>query len=146
MACFFLAGWWWLLNHTALSPTDSLRHRLFFKKAAVAGKTYQQGDYVTFDVEHPLEKGKVISIIKRVACIEGDTLTIRDREYYCNGKYLGLAKEKNIKGQPTNPWKEEGQIGKGWAFVIGDSPDSYDSRYYGPISLDRIKEQLWAIW
>jgi len=82
----------------------------------------------------PLKKKGVLYLIKKVGCYPGDVLTFKGGAFYCNGKRLGRAHPE----APAPPFKWNGRIPKGHYFLIGTHPRSFDSRYMGFFSLDRI--------
>lgn len=69
--------------------------------------------------------------VKKVACIEGEHLYNEGREFYCNGEYIGKAKERDKKGNPAPLFNYNGVIEKGKFFASGEMIDSYDSKYWG---------------
>lgn len=105
-------------------------------------KTIQKGDYVSFKppVENEYTKGKVL--VKKVACNEGEYLYVKGLDYYCNGVYLGRARTTDSKGRPVSPFVFNGEIPKGYLFVMGENERSYDSRYMGLIPKSNIQAKL----
>jgi len=90
----------------------------------------RQGDYVVFTLEHPiLEKPAVV--VKRVRCTSGQHLEVTDDAAWCEGKLLGHKKQFTLKGEPMPKFTFNGDIEKGWVFVMNEHKDSFDSRYYG---------------
>jgi len=69
--------------------------------------------------------------VKKVVCVEGERLYNIKRDFYCNGKYIGTAKEKDKKGNQAPLYEFNGIIEEGKFFVVGDVKDSYDSKYWG---------------
>lgn len=69
--------------------------------------------------------------VKKVGCLEGEHLQNRGRDFYCNGEYIGTAKEKDKQGNPAPLFTFNGIIMKGKFFAIGETKDSYDSKYWG---------------
>jgi len=102
-----------------------------------------------------------VSVIKRVVGLPGDTLATRDGQLYRNGRAvkeawitpvsptdtMPLIDESNPRGQaeavlehyPTLSRWGPTIVPQGAVYVLGDNRSySYDSRYWGPVSLDRI--------
>ena len=90
--------------------------------------------------------------IKRIIALPGERLLIRDGTIYINGHKLDepyLPEEWTQDASPA-PWS----IGDGQVippndyFVMGDNRNrSQDSRFFGPISRDRIDGKAWfRIW
>lgn len=127
-----------------ISLTPSIKYRLLWLNSDVENTT--TGDYVVFKLNKkqlaglpiPIELAEdqdgIINAVKRIGCDEGQILTRNGkngRDFYCNGEYLGQAKERSKKGDLLAPAQLGGVIPHGKAFMSGDSKDSYDSRYFG---------------
>lgn len=69
--------------------------------------------------------------VKKVGCVEGEHLYNMGRKFYCNGEYIGTAKEKDKKGNLAPLYNYDGMIEKGKFFAVGEMIDSYDSKYWG---------------
>jgi type IV secretory pathway protease TraF len=129
------------------SSGDSVKYRLFWK---VSGGELSYDDYVV--VKMPVEDffAKGSNIVKRVGCLAGDELLVKGKDYYCIRKgeeavFLGTAKERARSGEKVeqfNPCGKEyecrARVPEGCVFVIGDHKDSYDSRYFGWVSYERV--------
>ena len=90
--------------------------------------------------------------IKRIIALPGERLLIRDGIVYINGHRLYepyLPEEWTLQTNPQ-PWSiGEGQlIPPNQYFVMGDNRNkSQDSRFFGPITRDRIDGKAWfRIW
>src|SRR5690242_5248362 len=108
---------------------------------------------------HPPQRGDIIILrpptnnstdfIKRIIALPGEKLLIRDGAVYINGHKLDepyLPEEWTI----DNTWNggAEAVIPPNQYFVMGDNRNrSQDSRFFGPISRDRIDGRAWfRIW
>lgn len=79
------------------------------------------------------------SFVKIVSCISGETLNTFDNyEYFCNGEYIGKALTKDGIGKNLNPFVFNGVIPNNKYFVSGTHSKSWDSRYWGFVSKDKI--------
>lgn len=82
-------------------------------------------------------------IIKRVIGLPGETVSYKDGQLYINGKaidepYLDTVYERNYNGLFMEDIQEV-TLGDDEYYCLGDNrPDSLDSRYYGPFSLEQI--------
>ncbi len=123
------------------AKTESIGYRVFVRIWGAPGR----GDYVVFKMSSKDRFYPNEVLVKKVVCMEGDHLVVRDRKYYCNGKYLCTAKKFSRKGEKLENFKFNGRIPKGMLFLMGPHKDSYDSRYYGFISTDRINKVL-PLW
>lgn len=94
--------------------------------------TYARGDYVVFRFEgeaqyaYPGLRGQ--PFFKIVAGVAGDAVTVRDRNVFVGGDYVGFAKVHSFDGRTLEPIAQ-GRIPAGTYYMRGTSPDSFDSRY-----------------
>ena len=115
----------------------------------------QRGDVVVLT---PPETNGKKDFIKRVIALEGETIEIRNRNVFINGRLL--AESYKFYYEPENlldesrsgvyPAMEEYfinksnlksyKVPKGKLFVIGDNRDrSFDSRFFGPVPVENIR-------
>jgi signal peptidase I len=103
----------------------------------------ERGDVVVFI--WPKDRSK--DFIKRVIATEGETVELRDRQLFIDGKpvpdphahYSAIHSPLDTYGPYTVP--------KGTVFVMGDNRDqSYDSRFWGPVPLADIKGRAIIIY
>jgi len=134
----------------SVTLTPSLDKRVFYLSSIDKSteKYIGKGTYVMFEFQSELfNNGKSIKAIKKVGCSAGDKLDIKYiNHYYCNGVFLGVAKEKSKKGEPVENFKFVGIIPDKKIFVIGDHPDSYDSRYFGFLETKDVKAIAYPIF
>lgn len=102
----------------------------------------RRDDVIVF--EYPEDPSK--DFIKRVVGTPGDVVEGKDKKVYINGKLYENPherhKEKDVIPKEMNPRDTFGPVTvpTGSYFVMGDNRDrSYDSRFWGFVSLDRIK-------
>jgi len=137
---------WFLIGVVALSlyvvqgkivlvTSDSIPHRLLVKTEGVP----QKGEYALFQVSHTLTNDESVTLTKKLACYAGDVLQVENRDYYCEGHFLGRAKVETREGAPLVQFVHNGRIPDGKAFAFGDHQDSFDSRYWGLIELAAAK-------
>ncbi|NDJ27688.1 S26 family signal peptidase [Campylobacter sp. MIT 12-8780] len=87
---------------------------------------------------------KFSNFAKYVRCKDGDMLSVKGLEYFCNGKLIGVAKTKDKNGKEVKPFVFDGIIPQGKYFVMGTHERSYDSRYWGFVDKNLI--QGVSIW
>ena len=114
-----------------------------------AARNPHKGDLIVF--EYPEDPSK--DFLKRVVAIEGDTVEGREKVLYVNGKAMPepytAHKEADTIPANQNPRDFFGPqvIPPSSFFVMGDNRDrSYDSRFWGPVSKDKIKGTVKSIY
>jgi signal peptidase I len=108
----------------------------------------KRGDVVVF--VYPEDPHK--DFIKRVVAVEGDVVEVREKVLYVNGErvddpHAQFAEGRN--GRYLSPRDNFGPftVPRGHVFVMGDNRDrSYDSRFWGPVAIDRIKGKAFLIY
>ena len=117
----------------SISPTPSVGHYIFLYKRHFKPSEIKKNTLVVL----PLYTKLVAHcwpclVVKYVTCDSGERLDVkRTREFYCDDRFLGLAKTHSKKGVPVKIFQYHGIIPKGKFFAMGTCIDSYDSRYIG---------------
>ena len=118
-------------------------------------KKMERYDIVVFKYPEDLSK----DFVKRVIALEGETVEIKGKQVYVNGQPIHEEYKVHTDSQVQN---KDGyyhyndiirdnfgpvEVPPGYCFVMGDNRDnSYDSRYWGFLSLDNIKGRPWVIY
>jgi signal peptidase I len=105
----------------------------------------KRGDIIVF--VFPEEPSK--DFIKRVIALPGETIEIRKKKIYINGKEIedkwGFFKDDYV-GPPRDDFGPF-QVPQGHVFVMGDNRDeSNDSRFWGPVNIENIKGKAFIIY
>jgi signal peptidase I len=124
-------------------------------KGLIPLRDIKRGDIIVF--RYPLQPDT--DFVKRVIGMPGDTLEIRDKVVYINGKALDepyvIHLDPNVfPNQPTlpEPYKSRDQFGPysvppGRYFAMGDNRDrSSDSRYWGTVPRGMIKGRAFMVY
>lgn len=132
-------------DRISVTLTPSLDKRVFF--LSTPGIAIKKGDYVMFTLKDRFINGNTpVKVIKKVGCGEGDNLEIKyAKHYYCNGMFLGIAKDKSKKGEPVKHFEFTGKIPEGKLFVVGTIPDSYDSKYFGFLGKEDVEKIAYPV-
>ncbi|MFQ5900783.1 MAG: signal peptidase I [Thermodesulfobacteriota bacterium] len=126
-----------------------------FRTKLISIKKPQRGDIIVF--QFPKDPSK--DFIKRAMAIEGDTVEIRDKKVFINGKPFndyGVFRDPNIRHSGMSECRIYDcnrdnfgpvNVPENSVFVMGDNRDnSYDSRFWGFVNLDQIKGKAWRIY
>lgn len=143
---------WLIPSSVVISYGDSIDHHVLWK----VNRTPLPNDYVSIKTpsSDPFAKGAVIT--KQVVCTPGMKLSVtKNKEYFCDGQFIGKAKDKSKTGIEVanyTPCGSKNQevceiiIPKDSYFVVGHHPDSYDSRYLGLIKKESIVAVSVPVW
>lgn len=86
------------------------------------------------------------SILKTVAAGEG-ALACADAQLTIDGRALGPVASKDRAGRPLPAWRGCRRLGRGEYMVFSDRiPNSFDSRYYGPVSETQLLGVYVPLW
>jgi len=130
----------------AVTVTPSLRYKVFYLKDR-SGSEIRRGEYVLFNLDHPVTRELSFKkTIKQVACASGDHLSVNDRDYYCNGLFIGRAKDLSLRNERVTNFAYSGEVPAYSLFVMGHSRDSYDSRYFGFISSSDVEKMAYPLF
>jgi signal peptidase I len=123
-------------------------HLPYFGTPIIPVGTPHRGDVVVFVYPQDEEK----DFIKRVVGVAGDTIEVRDKRLYVNGEavldpYAHFAEEEDSRTMAPRDNFGPFQVPAGYIFAMGDNRDrSYDSRFWGPVALDKVKGKAFLIY
>ena len=139
-----------LVNKFVFSPADTAAERLLLPVSQV-----RRGDVVVF--KYPEEPER--DFIKRVIGLPGESLEMRDKKIYINGKPLdepyvhfleppsGTGGYHEVTSFDLRERYGPVTIPDGQLFVMGDNRDnSQDSRYWGNLPIDHVKGRAFLIY
>lgn len=125
------------------------------EKMILPCKAIEKGDTLVF--KSPQEEGK--DLVKRVIATENDTIEIKDKQVFINGELIAesykVHKDDRIISKDGYYHYADTirdnfgpvSVPPGHCFVMGDNRDSsYDSRYWGFLSLNSVKGRPWVIY
>lgn len=97
-------------------------------------------------IEPVLPDGTII--VKRVAGVVGDRIRIESGVVYVNDVERAHFSPNTLRAlkKPADAFDRTYVLGPGELLVLGDSPISYDSRYWGPISATQVMGRAWGVW
>lgn len=122
-----------------IQPTPSMTGTFYIKSEEVVLK---KNDTVRFVISNPyIFDGKPTSLIKKIKCMPSDVLKIDSEGWVtCNDYFLGMAGDRVNEGtgEVIKMFQYNGVIPEDKAFVMGEHPTSFDSRYYGLVVLSEL--------
>lgn len=88
-----------------------------------------------------------LPLIKRVLALSGTTVCRSGAEIVTYGTTYGQARALDTRGRPLPVWQGCRTLSDGEAFFMNwDSPDSFDSRYFGPLPVSAIVARAVPVW
>jgi conjugative transfer signal peptidase TraF len=86
------------------------------------------------------------SLLKIVVGLPGDDVRVDAAGVSINGRSFGPVPAADRRGRPLAPFVLSRHLLAGEAFVATPTPGSFDSRYFGPISLSSmvVARPLWT--
>ena len=128
---------YYLIPGRSMEPTIMDNERLLVFKGGYAGAVAERGDIVVFKAPDDDDK----EYIKRVAAVAGDRVEIKGGALHVNGapyRWTGVPPD-NARRDPFYNITAPLTLSEGEVFVVGDNPvESYDSRHFGPVNIERI--------
>ena len=110
-----------------------------------------EGDMVIFSLPEDMQQlaesrdwlPKGTKLLKRVGALDGAVYGVNEsQQFYVNEKYLGQASTVDGLGRSMPDKAKGGHVVEAGAFLpVGDNPRSFDGRYYGTVSLERIEHK-----
>ncbi len=132
----------------SMEPTLLMGDRVLVDRREAA-RNPKRGDLIVF--EYPEDPSR--DFLKRVVAVGGDTLEIKDKVLYLNGKVenepYAVYQDKDVRPAGVDQRDNFGPqvIPKDSYFVMGDNRDkSYDSRYFGVVPKNKIKGTVRGIY
>lgn len=134
-----------ITSHLTISPSSSLGNHVFLMIKGEGEKLVKKGAIVRFPHNDEVTNGQTVFMLKRVECVGGEKLTVENKEYYCDGRYLGRAKDRSRAGKAVRNFVFNGNIPDGMFFAMAPHIDSYDSRYYGLVKASDVMATAYPI-
>lgn len=123
--------------------------------ALLPHRPVRRGDIVVF--RYPVNPS--VDYVKRVVALPGETISIRDKQVFINGRPLDepyvLYRDSQVfplSPSLPEPYRSRDQFGPflmppATYFAMGDNRDeSYDSRYWGPLKRELIKGRPFMVY
>jgi type IV secretory pathway protease TraF len=96
------------------------------------------------EARHYLPGGTLL--IKRVAARLGDIVCRHGPLVTINGRPIARARSADVMGRPLPRWIGCRRLNAALAFLLSTDPDSFDSRYFGPVDRRQILGTALPVW
>jgi conjugative transfer signal peptidase TraF len=88
-----------------------------------------------------------VPVVKRIAAARGDFVCERSRILSIDGRPVARALVEDSEGRPLPAWSGCRDLSSHDYLLLGDGvPDSYDSRYFGPVAASAILGRAIPLW
>ncbi len=121
----------------------------FWEHYLATFQNVQRGDVIVFIF--PEDRSK--DFIKRVVAVAGDSVEVRGKKVYINGKQVDdphahfEGDDPQAPGLPSRDGYGPRVVPANHVFVMGDNRDrSYDSRFWGFVSLEDVRGKAFLIY
>lgn len=117
--------------------------------------TFSRGDMALIDppvtaAKLAVERGYLpsgVPLVKRIAAVSGDTVCAVGTVIFIDGKPVAERLATDALGRPLPVWQGCRTLGNGEVFpLMAAVPDSFDGRYFGPVTASRVLGRLVALW
>ncbi len=131
------------VNGHSMDPNMQTGEYLLTEKVSYRFTQIKRGDIIVFKAPATACIGSGCDYIKRVIALPGETVKIKNGQFYINDQPLDESKYLTA-GLATNPGaytadEREIPLAENQYFVSGDNrANSSDSRYWGPISKEAV--------
>lgn len=88
-----------------------------------------------------------VPVVKRIAADHGESVCERSRILSIDGRPVARALVEDSEGRPLPAWSGCGDLAPNDYLLLGDGAlDSYDSRYFGPVTASAILGRAIPLW
>ena len=131
-----------------INPSNSIETGIY-RNALI--NDFSKGNYVSYKPSSKFQKyieanynlkkkAKEVTVLKKIVAAEGDVIEIKDYNIYINGENMG--KIVKLKGLTENLADSRKVLLKDEFFLMGETPDSFDSRYFGTVKRKEIISEV----
>ncbi|WP_339413578.1 S26 family signal peptidase [Pseudomonas sp. EA_35y_Pfl2_R5] len=118
------AGWYRIADARLLATGDLALVRL---PAEIAAFAAQRG-YLP----------STVPLLKTVAAIAPQHVCVQSNQVLIDGKLVARQLRWDWQGRPLPTWQVCRHLVSDELFLLSSNPESFDSRYFGPISIDAV--------
>ncbi len=87
-----------------------------------------------------------VPVIKRIAAGDGESVCERSGRLTIDGRVVARALSADSAGRRLPAWQGCETLDRGEFLLLGDTWDSYDSRYFGPIQARAVVGRAIPLW
>lgn len=87
-----------------------------------------------------------VPLVKRVGAASGDRVCAVGEAIWVNGRHVASRREADGRGRPMPWWTDCRDLGEGDYFLLMESPDSFDGRYFGITRSEDLVGRAVLLW
>lgn len=87
-----------------------------------------------------------VPLVKRVGAVAGDRACAIGEAIWVNGRHVGARREVDGTGRRMPTWTGCRQLAAGEYFLLMESPDSFDGRYFGVTRREDLVGRAVLLW
>ena len=89
---------------------------------------------------------RTMRLLKPVAAVAGDRVCRRAQYVYVRGAFAALALREDAAGRQLPTWQGCRTLLQGEVFLLARPRDSFDGRYFGPLSDRHVMGRAHPLW
>ncbi|WP_439861800.1 S26 family signal peptidase [Pseudomonas sp. MBLB4136] len=87
-----------------------------------------------------------LPLLKSVAAVAPQQVCVRDSQLGVDGLLVARQLRGDRQGRALPVWRGCRRLMGGELFLLGSHPESFDSRYFGPVSADTVIGRAQPLW
>ena len=87
-----------------------------------------------------------VPLVKRVGAAAGDRVCAAGEGVWINGRHVAVRRKADGKARPMPWWTGCRDLGPGEYFLLMESPDSFDGRYFGVTPAEGLVGRAVLLW
>lgn len=87
-----------------------------------------------------------VPLVKRVGAVAGDQVCAISEAIWVNGRHVGARREVDGAGRRMSVWTGCRELAAGEYFLLMESPDSFDGRYFGVTRREDLVGRAVLLW
>lgn len=87
-----------------------------------------------------------VPLVKHLAAAVGDEVCTSKKVVIINGAVVARQHKTDSRGRPLPRWNDCRKLKQDEYFLLADAPDSFDSRYFGPMMRTDLIGRLVPLW
>lgn len=124
-----------------------LPFKVYAVQAVEAGHVHERGNLVLFNRPLNVEQfTEEFDLIKIVAAVAGDEWRVEDEQVWINGQLWGGIHLTDAVAMEDRVENGASIVPEGHVLVMGTTPSSFDSRYWGPLPIEKIAGRAYALF